>query len=203
MIQSPCGAQDNQSRTSHFRGLRGLVMAGDWIPIRCDLHEDPDVISVALSLGITEDEVVGKLVRLWSWANRMSANGLAPSVTFVWLNSYLRLQGFCEALEAVGWLAQTNNGIEIPKFDRYNSHSAKRRLQDSKRKRLKRTELTERTERPQNVTEPSGQTKDVSRTKSGTREEKRRDKYFFTPFRSLSGDASRVLRTAFRQSRCK
>ena len=45
-------------------------MAGDWIKVKTDLATDPAVIRTAATLGLTEDVVVGKLCRLWSWANK-------------------------------------------------------------------------------------------------------------------------------------
>ena len=56
-------------------------MAGDWIPMRVDLADDPAVISIATATGLDELAVVGRLHRLWSWANRHLTTGAAPSVS--------------------------------------------------------------------------------------------------------------------------
>lgn len=34
-------------------------MAGDWIKMRVDLRDDPDVIGIAAATGLDEDTVVG------------------------------------------------------------------------------------------------------------------------------------------------
>ena len=72
-------------------------MAGDWIKMRCDLATDPAVIQIASDLNLDEDTVVGKLHRLWSWANQQTKNGNA-CVTHVFVNRFLRTEGFAEAM---------------------------------------------------------------------------------------------------------
>jgi len=108
-------------------------MAGDWIPVRTNLRNDPAVIALAERLGMDEDHVVGKLVKLWSWANEQTEDGNALGVTEKWLERYIGVTGFAEALSEVGWLSMTNGSIVIPKFDRYNAQSSKRRLLTAKR----------------------------------------------------------------------
>lgn len=108
-------------------------MAGDWIPIRIDLADEPEVIAIGDALGIEYDTVVGKLVRLWGWANRVSADGNANSVTQKWIDARVGIVGFAKQMVEVGWLTITTNGIEIPNFQTWNSQSAKTRLLGTKR----------------------------------------------------------------------
>lgn len=115
-------------------------MAGDWLPMRLDLALDPAVIAIATRTGLDDDTVVGKLHRLWSWANSQSRDGRAPGVTQKWLNAFLRATDFAEALCEVGWLevefdTETGRelGITIPRFDVWNSQTAKARILNSRR----------------------------------------------------------------------
>ncbi len=108
-------------------------MAGDWIPMRCNLAQEPEVIAVAAATNIDEDAVVGKLHRLWSWANQHTTDGNARSVTYFWINRFLSCEGFAEALEEQGWLSVGKAGVRFPKFDRFNSQGAKRRVLTAKR----------------------------------------------------------------------
>jgi hypothetical protein len=137
-------------------------MAGDWIPMRLDLDTDPAVIAVASALGLDEYGVVGRLHRLWVWANQHTTDGHARGVTSVWLDRFLCAQGFTEALQKCGWIRVTDDGICIPKFDDWNSSGAKKRLIAAKRQRKKRTAPVTKMSRSQ-------------RDKSVTREEKRRE----------------------------
>lgn len=108
-------------------------MAGDWIKMRTDLAEDPAVISISTATGIEEDMVVGKLHRIWSWGDRQTTNGNAHSVTFSWVDSYLRVPGFAKAMSDAGWLKQKDSGIQFPRFDRHNGESGKKRALTAKR----------------------------------------------------------------------
>ncbi len=108
-------------------------MAGDWIPMRLDIARDPAVIGMAAALGLDEDTVVGKLHRLWSWANEQLQDGNAVGVTETWLDRHVGVTGFAQAMSAQGWLLVDNEGIAIPHFDTYNSKSAKTRLLTARR----------------------------------------------------------------------
>ena len=50
-------------------------MSGEWIKMRLDLASDPAVIRIRRSLGLDVDAVVGKLHRLWSWADAHTVDG--------------------------------------------------------------------------------------------------------------------------------
>lgn len=143
-------------------------MAGDWIKMRCDLHDDPAVVLISTALNIGEDEVVGKLHRLWCWADKHALDGRAPAITVKWVDRFVGRRGFADAMVLAGWLLFDEKGISFPKFDRHNGASAKRRCADTERKRESRNcpdnSVT-------NVRNESGQNDDIN----VTREEKRRD----------------------------
>lgn len=88
-------------------------MAGDWIKMRTDLSEDPAVIAIADRLGIDEFSVVGRLHRIWSWADSQLRDGRAYGVTTQWIDRFVHLEGFSDALIDVGWLGKIENETEI------------------------------------------------------------------------------------------
>lgn len=112
-------------------------MAGDWIAMRVDLTDDPAVIAIATTLGLDEYGVVGRLHRLWSWADAQLVDGNAHSVTVSWVDRYLGTSGFASALLSAGWLEAKSDGqtggICFPKFGRWNTKSAKQRLLTARR----------------------------------------------------------------------
>lgn len=102
-------------------------MAGDWIKLEHATPDKPEVVAMAARLQIDQDCVVGKLLRLWIWADQNSVDGNALSVTFAFLDRYTFCKGFGEALLAVGWLDGSDGGFTLPNFARHNGESAKKR----------------------------------------------------------------------------
>jgi hypothetical protein len=102
-------------------------MAGDWLKMRHDLADDPAVIRLASICGLEEDAVIGKLFRLWSWADRHSKDGQVDGVDLAWVDRLARRDGYGAALVRVGWLVETGEGLSFPRFDRHCSDTAKAR----------------------------------------------------------------------------
>jgi len=102
-------------------------MAGDWLKMRHDLADDPAVIRLATLCGLEEDAVIGKLFRLWSWADRHSKDGQVEGVDLAWVDRLARRDGYGAALVRVGWLVETGEGLSFPRFDRHCSDTAKAR----------------------------------------------------------------------------
>jgi hypothetical protein len=115
-------------------------MAGDWIKMRVGIADEPEVIGIAGTLGIEEDAVVGKLHRLWSWADQHTVDGNAPSVTETWLDRYVGVTGFASAMQDVGWLQIGDGHIVLPDFDKHNGQTGKSRALTARRVKKKRTE---------------------------------------------------------------
>ena len=100
-------------------------MAGDWLKMRHDLADDPAVIRLAAACGLDEDAVIGKLFRLWAWADRHTTDGHAEGVGLAWVDRTARHQGFAAEMVRVGWLEETGQGLAFPRFDRHCSDTAK------------------------------------------------------------------------------
>lgn len=149
-------------------------MSSDWIKMRCDLGDDPAVIGIAASLGISEFEVVGRLHCLWSWADRHTTDGVVAGATGAWIDRRVG-QGFAAAMEAAGWLSRNCGVISFPGFDRHNGRTAKERAEDARRKRGQREPPDVRLDSgqiPENVRKKSGQSPDENRTRERVRETK-------------------------------
>jgi len=104
-----------------------------WIKLDHDIHEKPEVIAMACDLGMDRCHVVGYLVKVWIWADKHTTDGNAPSVTKTFVDSYLGVTNFANAMQKVGWLDDSEGGICIPKFDRHNGEGAKKRIQNAAR----------------------------------------------------------------------
>ena len=144
-------------------------MAGDWIKIRGDLFTHPKVVRMASALKADTLRTVGGLTSVWCLFDAHSEDGYLDGYTVEVLDDYLRWEGFSAAMIAVCWLEESaDGGLNLPRFDSHNGQSAKRRAQDSERKRLARG-VEKEGDKP--VRKMSASEADETRT----REEKRRE----------------------------
>lgn len=109
-------------------------MAGDWIKMRCNLWDDPRVARLCDLTDCGEAEIVGGLYWLWSAADQHSEDGLMHGLTRKSIDRKTGIQGFGDALEAIGWVSFLDDGARIVRFDEHNGKSAKRRCSESVRK---------------------------------------------------------------------
>ena len=167
-------------------------MAGDWLKMRHDLADDPAVIRLASLCGLEEDAVIGKLFRLWSWADRHTHNGYAEGVGTGWVDRLARCESFGAALVRVGWLVEAGEGLSFPRFDRHCSDTAKTRALDSKRKSDERS-----------VREMSGCEPDRNRTETGLEKRKRREELPPLPREGFDKTAWQTLRKAWNAGKGK
>lgn len=152
-------------------------MAGDWIKMREELGSELEVLRMAELLGgVDPDLVIGKLLKFWSWAGRVSRDGHGLSVTVTWVDCHVKLDGFCDALLKVGWLGKDDQGFYIPHFERHNGENAKKRALATKRKQKERSSVTHASR--------------SERDKNATREEERREENIKSKKASLSVENS-------------
>lgn len=101
--------------------------------MQIDLADKPKVIALASRLNLDTDSIVGKLHRLWGWADRQTTDGNAPGVTPAFIDARLGVTGFALALEAVGWLEVSEAGIRLLHFEEHNGKTAKTRALTARR----------------------------------------------------------------------
>ena len=102
-------------------------MAFAWIKIEDSTPDKPEVWKMAERLAIDADAVLGKLVRIWIWADQQTLDGNAASVTRALLDRCAGVTGFADAMIAVGWLQATEDGVSFMHFERHNGETAKKR----------------------------------------------------------------------------
>jgi hypothetical protein len=104
-----------------------------WIKIEHWTQDKPEVFVMADSLGIDPDAVLGKLVRIWVWADQQTIDGNAGSVTLSLLDRLSGVTGFAKAMLVAGWLRQVGDGVQFVNFDRHNGETAKKRALTARR----------------------------------------------------------------------
>jgi hypothetical protein len=108
-------------------------MARNWIKIETVTCDKPEVCVVATQLKVDPDMVVGKLVRLWSWAEVNRINGNEMNVTFEFIDKLVGKKGFAAALAKAGWLLEVGEKLQFPNFDRHNGPNGKGRALTAQR----------------------------------------------------------------------
>ncbi len=104
-----------------------------WMKIELELPDKPEVHYIAGVTGLDPDAVVGKLIRIWQWFDKHTEDGNALGVTFALPDRISGVTGFGEAMSLAGWLVQSGSVLTMPKFDRHNGESAKKRALTAER----------------------------------------------------------------------
>ncbi|EFM0018066.1 hypothetical protein DI17_003913 [Escherichia coli] len=124
-------------------------MASSWIKVEVITPDKPEIFQIAEILSIDPDAVLGKLVRIWTWADQQTIDGNAGSVTKGVLDRLAFITGFADALLTVGWLAYDDGKLVLPNFERHNGESSKKRALTNRRVAEHRKRET------RNVTQPA------------------------------------------------
>lgn len=144
-------------------------MASQWIKIEHVTPDKPEVDAMANFLKIEPDEVVGKLLRFWIWADQQSISGNGLGVTKKLLDRITYCPGFSDSLISVGWLTGKDGDLSIPNFDLHNGESAKSRATTQKRVQKHRD---------------SGNEKNVTEALPEKRREEKKEEEQYVDFRS-------------------
>lgn len=110
-------------------------MAGDWIKMRKDLLTSPNVVRIASALKADRLHVVGGLFAVWCLFDTHSVDGSLAGYSVDALDDLSGFPGLSAAMASCGWLVETTDGLDLPRFDEHNGQSAKRRAQELERKR--------------------------------------------------------------------
>jgi hypothetical protein len=107
--------------------------------MRTDLFTHPKVVRISSALKADTLRTVGGLMQVWSLFDAHSTDGKLDGYTPDMVNDLLRWPGFCEQMMRVGWMFHEGGEVlALPDFEAHNGASAKRRAQDSDRKKIVR-----------------------------------------------------------------
>lgn len=113
-------------------------MATNWIKLEHTTPDKPEVVQIATLLKIDQDAVVGKLLRLWIWADQNSVDGSDMAVTAAFIDRLTNRRGFSAALRAAGWLHGEDGALTFGNFSRHNGATAKARAMENRKKQSQR-----------------------------------------------------------------
>lgn len=111
-------------------------MAGDWIKMRIDLQTHPKVFRMVSALKADRLRIIGGLHIAWSIFDTHSDDGVLHGYSVDSMDAVVGWPGFTQAMIDVEWASVQDDGsLVMPRFDEHNGASAKRRANDSERKR--------------------------------------------------------------------
>lgn len=111
-----------------------------WIKMGTGLRDHPKVVRMAGMLKSDCLRVVGALHAVWSIFDEHSPDGLLEFYTLRAMDEKIGWRGFSQAMQAIGWLIESESGLQAPDYEEHNGPSAKRRATETKRKAESRQE---------------------------------------------------------------
>lgn len=123
-------------------------MASNWIKVEVITPDKPEIFLISEKLNIDPDMVLGKLIRLWVWADQQFAISNAESVTDleqlerkgnasvlskIAIDRVAFMPGFADALLSAGWLAQDGDALFFVNFEKHNGKNSKNRALTNER----------------------------------------------------------------------
>lgn len=109
-------------------------MSYTWIQMRVGLADEHEVCVLSERTGVDADTIAGKLLRFWGWADRLTDDGHIDGVSLATVDRIAGLPGFGAAMVEVDWVRVTDGGLELPRFGKYMSQSARKRAVEAKGK---------------------------------------------------------------------
>jgi len=141
-------------------------MRRPWIKVETATPDKPEICTIATSLRLSEDAVLGKLVRLWSWVevNHIHANDIG--VTKEFLDKLVGRKGFAAALADCGWLLEGDGKLGLKNLERHNGGLAKVRALTAHRVALHRKRKSSNVINALQETPPINEKIEISATNS-------------------------------------
>ena len=139
-------------------------MAGEWIPIDCNLGTKPEVLELVDVTGETVETVGWRLIQLWSWAAMNTADGQIVATPRRLAAVAGGDEAFWLAVEAVGWISFAGTTMTIAGWEKRFSRAAKARAthasrQDTYRRRSRDGAASQGGDGPPSLQDSTGQEK--------------------------------------------
>jgi hypothetical protein len=108
-------------------------MAGEWIPVDCNLGMKPEVLELVDETGLPVEVVCWRLIQLWSWAALNTADGTIRATPARLAMVAGGDADFWLAVERVGWVSFLSGTVVINGWDKRFSQAAKARSMHARR----------------------------------------------------------------------
>lgn len=111
--------------------------------LRHDLEEDPHVLAICQERGMDPELCVMTLRRVWRHADKHTQDGWIPQANHRTVDMIAGFTGFAAAMEKVGWLEVSLQGVQIPDFHDWLGEKAIKKLAGIVEPRGKRHKVVE------------------------------------------------------------
>jgi len=105
-----------------------------WIKMGTGLASHGKVKALRRALKGDRLKVIGGLWAVWCIFDEHSAAGRLDGYTLDDMDEEIGWKGFSAAMRDIGWLIETDDGLEAPDYEEHNGPNAKRRALDASRK---------------------------------------------------------------------
>lgn len=151
-----------------------------WIKMGTGLASHGKVKALRRALKGDRLKVIGGLWAVWCVFDEHSAGGLLSGYTLDDMDDEIGWKGFSSAMRDIGWLVETDDGLEAPDYEEHNGPNAKRRALDASRKGKSRARTDvdaddDEPRDPQHAQPQSGQVSASDADTTRNREEKIRE----------------------------
>lgn len=112
----------------------------DWIRLQNDIRRDSRIKGIAarlpfkLPMGAKISLAVGAVASVWSHFDDQSVDGFLPLLTRESIDEVGGVDGLAALMELAGWLEITDTGARLPRFEKYNGETSKKRAEEARRK---------------------------------------------------------------------
>jgi hypothetical protein len=148
-------------------------MAGDWIKMRVELSTHPKIVRIGAQVGSNRATVVGACFLIWAMADQHTEDGHMSTMTLDDVDAFVGVKGLGVAMKAVGWIEETPEGLQLPKYERHNGRTAKARLTSAQRAKSSRSRDRAQSSPERTETVRDERTKSASRIRMREEEEVR------------------------------
>jgi hypothetical protein len=115
-------------------------MAGDWLPVEFVTPDKPEIKTIAKQCHCSRGDAFLGWFRVYCHLQRLcDEHGRAEMVSPEELDQVASLPGLGEVLQQVNWVLFDDNGASVMGWKRFNSKSARVRIQTAERMKRMRT----------------------------------------------------------------
>ena len=108
-------------------------MSLHWLKIEKCTPDKPELRKAAKRCGVSRSDAFMAFFELWAYFDTHCEDGFIPGVSAADVDEIAGLEGFADAMVAVGWIIIDPMGLTVSNWDRHNGKSAKARAQTMRR----------------------------------------------------------------------